>query len=140
VFCRNCGKELSDKAVACMGCGMIPKDGTAHCPSCGVETKDKQVICTACGASLKSDGTDGGPPIARRFLLSFAWTLAVFILLIMSTQPRNQWVVGFIGSAMFAIIGGLVAMAIRTKHKIIFVPVSIVVSFVIAAIVGALIS
>jgi len=53
MFCRNCGKELSDKAVACIGCGMNPTDGSANCPACGVATKDKQVICTACGGNLQ---------------------------------------------------------------------------------------
>lgn len=53
MFCRTCGKELNDKAVACVGCGMDPRDGTEHCPICGRPTKEKQVICTACGASLQ---------------------------------------------------------------------------------------
>ena len=53
MFCRNCGKALSDKAVACIGCGMNPHDGNANYPACGVATKDKQVICTACGGSLQ---------------------------------------------------------------------------------------
>ncbi len=61
MFCRNCGKELSDKAVACIGCGMNPHDGNAHCPACGVATKDKQIVCTACGSSLKGGSTDGWP-------------------------------------------------------------------------------
>ncbi len=58
MFCRNCGKELSDKAIACIGCGMNPKGGNAHCPSCGAETKEKQIICTACGGSLKGSSSD----------------------------------------------------------------------------------
>ena len=53
MFCKSCGKELSDKAVACIGCGMNPTGGSANCPACGVATKDKQVICTACGGSLQ---------------------------------------------------------------------------------------
>ena len=58
MFCRNCGKELSDKAVACTGCGMNPHDATAHCPACGTETKDKQVVCIACGVGLEVSNSD----------------------------------------------------------------------------------
>ncbi|MFI3220857.1 MAG: hypothetical protein QX189_17345 [Methylococcales bacterium] len=58
MFCRNCGKELSDKAVACTGCGMNPHDGASYCPACGGETKDKQIICIACGGDLADKGNN----------------------------------------------------------------------------------
>ncbi|MFI3220858.1 MAG: NINE protein [Methylococcales bacterium] len=58
MFCRNCGKELSDKAVACIGCGMNPHDATAHCPACGAETNDKQVMCVKCGVGLSVASTN----------------------------------------------------------------------------------
>jgi hypothetical protein len=136
MFCKNCGKEISDKAVACIGCGMSPKDGGTHCGTCGAETKEKQIICTACGSSLKQGYTDGWPPIAMRFLISFVWSLVFFILIIIGTQAQNQWLVGFIGSAVFALLSGVIAMAIKTKRKIIFVPISLLVSFFIAVIKG----
>jgi len=136
MFCKNCGKEISDKAVACVGCGMSPKEGRAHCANCGAETKEKQVICTVCGSSLKQGFTDGWPPVAMRFLISFAWTLVFFILIIMGTQTQNEWLAGFIGSAIFALLSGVVAMVIKTGRKIIFVPISLLVSLLIALIIG----
>ena len=78
--------------------------------------------------------------IAKRFSISFVWTLAIFILMIIGTQPQNQWVAGHIGSAMFALFSGVVAIAIQTKRKFIFVPVSLLISLVLVAIIGVLIS
>lgn len=52
MFCRSCGKEVNEKAVACPGCGMPPYAGDARCQGCGGETKPKQVMCTNCGCQL----------------------------------------------------------------------------------------
>ena len=83
MFCRNCGKELIDKAVACVGCGMDPHDGTAHCPACGVVTKDKQIMCTSCGVALKAGR-------------STAWSTGAYVgLLILSfLLPPFGWIFG----------------------------------------------
>ena len=72
MFCRNCGKELLEQAVACTGCGMNPKEGCQHCPSCGTETKEKQIICTACGGSLENGN-------------SSEWSTGVYIGLLISS-------------------------------------------------------
>jgi len=54
MYCRNCGNEVNEKAVACLGCGMRPKSEKNFCPSCGTETKVNQVICIKCGVGLSS--------------------------------------------------------------------------------------
>ena len=76
--------------------------------------------------------------MAKRFYISFVWTLAAFTLLIITTQPQDEWVLGLIGSAMLALLAGVIAAAIRTKKKIIFVPVSLLITMIIAAIIGTL--
>ncbi len=83
MFCRNCGKKLSDKAVACIGCGMNPKGGNVHCPLCGAETKAQQIICTQCGGSLKGTSSD-------------EWSTGVYIgLLVLSfVIPLFGWIYG----------------------------------------------
>ncbi len=56
MFCRSCGAEISDKAVACTKCGLRPLEGKEFCPGCGKETRERAVICTACGVSLTTRG------------------------------------------------------------------------------------
>lgn len=85
MFCRSCGKELSDKAVACIGCGMNPKSGIEHCPLCGAATKAQQIICTQCGGSLKGKGSSGD-----------GWSTGAYIgLLVLSfVIPLFGWIYG----------------------------------------------
>ena len=77
-----------------------------------------------------------GSQLTRKFFIAFAWTLVLFIILITSSAPKEKWVVGLIGSGLFALISGLIAMALPTKLKIIFVPTSLLVVYIIASIIG----
>lgn len=52
MFCKNCGKEVSENAIACMGCGCDPRKGDKYCSNCGVEVNANQIVCTKCGVSL----------------------------------------------------------------------------------------
>lgn len=56
MFCRNCGKEVNEKAVACPGCGVPPRVEKKFCSNCGTPTQANQAICVKCGSSL----TEGG--------------------------------------------------------------------------------
>lgn len=53
MYCRNCGNDVSDKAVACPKCGFNPNSEKKFCPNCGVGTNENQIICTECGVSLE---------------------------------------------------------------------------------------
>lgn len=52
MYCRNCGKELEEKAIACVGCGVPPLMENKHCHNCGTSTQLNQVMCIKCGASF----------------------------------------------------------------------------------------
>ena len=52
MYCRNCGKEVNEKAVACPACGVPPLAERNFCNNCGQETTPNQALCTNCGASL----------------------------------------------------------------------------------------
>jgi len=52
MYCRNCGKEIDDKAVVCTGCGVPPRLEKKFCLNCGVATQVNQAMCTKCGVSL----------------------------------------------------------------------------------------
>ena len=52
MYCRNCGKELSEHAIACPGCGVPPLKGDRFCHECGNENLAGQVRCGGCGVLL----------------------------------------------------------------------------------------
>jgi hypothetical protein len=55
MYCRNCGNEVSEKAVMCVACGTPPKSGVKYCFNCKAETASDAVICMKCGVSLKEN-------------------------------------------------------------------------------------
>lgn len=59
MYCRNCGKEVSEQAVMCVSCGVPPKKGKCFCQNCGAETLPSAEICTKCGVKLV-DGENSG--------------------------------------------------------------------------------
>ena len=60
MFCRNCGKEINDKAEYCTGCGCSPLSDTTFCQECGAETNAKQEICIKCGVRLRKSNSISG--------------------------------------------------------------------------------
>ena len=52
VFCRNCGTQLDDQAVACVKCGVNPRAGASFCYHCGKPTVPAAVVCMSCGVAL----------------------------------------------------------------------------------------
>jgi TM2 domain-containing membrane protein YozV len=59
MYCRNCGKEVQEKAVACIGCGAAPKAGNKFCFNCGAATEPIQIVCIKCGADMRKGAYDG---------------------------------------------------------------------------------
>jgi hypothetical protein len=90
IHCRNCGKQLSCKAVACPGCGCEPRSQRNFCCRCGKPTLPIQIICTQCGVSLiqneKTKSTAGifgillGAFGAHKFYLGYK-RQALFVLI-----------------------------------------------------------
>jgi ribosomal protein L40E len=56
MFCRNCGKEVSDQAVMCVSCGVPPKNGKKFCQNCGAEVNPAAETCIRCGVKLAAGG------------------------------------------------------------------------------------
>ncbi len=52
MFCRSCGKEVADAAVACTSCGQRPLLGTRYCSSCGAEIPPNAEVCVKCGVRV----------------------------------------------------------------------------------------
>ncbi|MBK7133567.1 MAG: TM2 domain-containing protein [Bacteroidales bacterium] len=60
MYCRNCGNEVSEKAVMCVSCGTPPKAGDRYCHNCKAETNASSTICMKCGVSLKGENPQNG--------------------------------------------------------------------------------
>ena len=68
MYCRNCGKEVNEKAEVCIHCGVRPLAEKNFCQECGVETKPNQELCIKCGVRLRTLGVaTAGTPLNTNF-------------------------------------------------------------------------
>lgn len=72
MYCRNCGKEVANQAIACVACGGAPLRGSGFCQYCGAETQPQAFVCVKCGVRLAS-----APLLGRSQLV--AGLLGIFV-------------------------------------------------------------
>jgi TM2 domain-containing membrane protein YozV/RNA polymerase subunit RPABC4/transcription elongation factor Spt4 len=77
MHCRNCGKQIDDKAAVCIHCGVPPKASTAFCFNCGNTTTPKQALCLNCGVTLATRGTGQKSKSTATLLAMFLGTIGV---------------------------------------------------------------
>jgi len=71
MYCRNCGNEVSEKAIMCVACGTPPKAENKYCYNCRAETAAYSIVCTKCGVSLNNDDPEEGKDWLTTLLLCF---------------------------------------------------------------------
>lgn len=84
-------------------------------------------------------GSEEGRPLKPSVGARFLWTAGigfpVFFAFVLLT-PREAWLMGALGSVMFAVLSGLVAMCIPVRAKALFIAPSIILFVVIAFLIG----
>ena len=135
MFCKNCGKEVNEKAIACLNCGFEPDTENNFCQECGAETKDKQIICIKCGTPLKQNKQpakldhprlNSGNKFRHNGKIETGAIFASSFMLICLILPWNG--VDFIFShnilypffLLISSIGGLVSLLYKLRNSIIF--------------------
>lgn len=54
MFCRNCGKEIDERAAICVGCGFANGTGDKFCGNCGKEVAPGAAVCMNCGFAIEN--------------------------------------------------------------------------------------
>jgi hypothetical protein len=89
MYCRNCGNEVSDKAIMCVACGTPPKAGDKFCYNCKAETTANSTICMKCGVSLK-----GVNPVKAE---GKDWLTALLLCFFLGVFGAHRFYTGHIG-------------------------------------------
>jgi len=76
------------------------------------------------------------PSVGARFLWASGVCFAIFVVLILIVAPRSLWLLAAFGSAMFALLSGLIAMCIPVKSKAGFIIPAVVISLLISYMIG----
>jgi len=82
MFCRNCGKEVSDKAEICINCGVKPLNGNKYCQNCGSEVNSNAELCLKCGVRLSGVITSSNIRYAGFWLRFVSFIIDGLILMI----------------------------------------------------------
>src|SRR5258707_2819011 len=119
MYCRNCGKPVSEIAIACPSCGAPPRSQKNFCYNCGTATSSVQIMCVKCGASVaahkeKSKAVAGllgiflGHLGAHKFYLGYTTqaviTLVVTIIggiLTVGVAAAVTWIVGLVEGIIY---------------------------------------
>ena len=52
MYCKSCGNNCNENAIACTSCGIPPKKGKSFCGECGEITNENAIMCIKCGNSI----------------------------------------------------------------------------------------
>lgn len=96
MYCRNCGKEVDDKAVVCINCGVAPSNSNKYCPHCGAPTDAKAEVCIKCGRGLASLS------ICERK----DWTITLILSILVGEFGIDRFYTGYVGLGILKLLTG----------------------------------
>jgi hypothetical protein len=87
------------------------------------------------GEPAPEEQSDPKPGVGARFLWTFLIGFPVYMFFVLFL-PREAWLMGALGSAMFAVFSGIVAMCIPARSRAAFIIPSIMVGVIAAYMLG----
>ncbi len=92
MYCRNCSKQINDKAEICIYCGTTPFSSNNYCNFCGSKTNINQVLCLSCKKILNpsnSNYSNSIIPVLSHILAFFTGVIGPLILYLISNEYSN---------------------------------------------------
>lgn len=115
MYCRNCSKQIDDKAIVCVHCGVSPKSERKYCDNCGVATESNQTVCVKCGVAFRKAKGEKDKMVAG-LLAIFAGGLGAHkFYLGYNNEAVILLVIFWGGLFLFGCPSGLVAMVVLAE-------------------------
>lgn len=107
IFCKECGKEISDQAESCPNCGCPVKEpkNKKFCIHCGESIDKECVVCPKCGKQVENlqNNNDKNIVINNNAVANTSTPAFVF-----GGKPKNKWIsfllclfLGYLGAHKF---------------------------------------
>ncbi len=77
VFCKNCGKEMTEAQDYCLQCGVKAKSGKSYCRNCGTKLPAEAAICVSCGMLVEEEKKGGKSKVTAGLLGLFLGGLGI---------------------------------------------------------------
>lgn len=95
IYCKECGKEISDKAISCPNCGAVVKK--KFCQHCGEQIDSECIICPKCGKQVgELIGNDKNIIINNSSSASAAASASATTKPVIHGKLKNKWVAFFL--------------------------------------------
>jgi hypothetical protein len=110
-YCRSCGQQVNEKAVACTGCGCPPMTPGRYCYGCAAEVPAAAVMCVKCGVALGAGAGSGTGPVAPGSLQPQSKVLCV-VLAICVPLGIHRFLMGHKNIGLAQLIGSILTVGI----------------------------
>jgi len=116
MYCRNCGKEVSQQAKFCLNCGVPPGKGSNYCISCGTPMEKEAIVCIKCGAQQRLLVIGEVEKVEKASSMSLASMIIGIVSLVIPCCAIWIPIFNILGS-LLCLGGGITAVVLGFKEK-----------------------
>jgi TM2 domain-containing membrane protein YozV len=102
MYCRNCGNQIDDKAMACPSCGVQVNNGKKFCQNCGAESAENAYVCVKCGVKLGGNNMFVNTTPSGKKQVN--WLVCLLLSIFLGGIAVDRFIMGHVGLGILKIL------------------------------------